>query len=330
MHLDLVCILLLAAISGAAGGICFGLSRGGTLTITLPHIFGRCARNEPAQIPHAASSGQEFVRIATDWDVSRQPRYGIEAGFLGHIFIGATAGIVTLALAVKLIDLDINALVPAAQQGSTSPEKTLILAIGFCILGGYAGLRLIGGLSERLIKEIEAKADESLRTSKSTELATIEKLKSENSALSYIEAAKEARVERNYQAMLDLAEKALSFRKSARGLILKAQAIRRLNDDPPNPSELGKSISILSEVTQLKDSTSYERALAWWNIACYKTLLLDEPNLGDVQEIIAALHESISLIDSFRGDVDTDKDLKRLDNNKTFSAWKAEIAPHST
>ncbi len=111
--------------AGAFGGLVDGLIVKHTYKLKIPYL----SRKEEGETPR--------------WS-------HVELGFVGDILVGATASIAVFVVAGGLFNVNL-------QEFFTAGETYVrVLALG--VLSGFAGIRLLRGLSEKMVEEIATKA----------------------------------------------------------------------------------------------------------------------------------------------------------------------------
>jgi hypothetical protein len=106
--------------------------------------------------------------------------------------------------------------------------------------------------------------------------------------------------------------------------VWQGRALKRLG-------RLSEAIDVLKKGIRLRGSAddSFRRAVALWNLACYRSLMNKdsvEPNF--VRSVIELLKEALQNAPEFRESLATenlDRDLVPLLGNPVFERWRSEV-----
>ena len=214
----------------------------------------------------------------------RMPRSNrrIKIGFLGDILVGAAASIAVFLVAGTLFGIDFSI-------GNDPNRLVRVIALG--VLSGFAGIRLLSGMSSRLLQQIEEISERVEQVEQADRVGEL--LRQADFLLNH-----------SPERALIIYSKALGIdpdNEAARIGLAKAQ--RRLG-------RLDDAITTLSEVVRLNPDC--ERA--YYNRACYKNLL-DGCSTDDV---LADLKRAIELFEPYSSYALYDKDLESLRENPLF------------
>lgn len=259
-------LILLIICSGSMGGIIYALASPNAYTISIP------------------LDGKEF-----------------NTGFFGHMIIGIGAAFVTIAFA-QLLGLEIEKI---SNTSEATKEITYLLTpiihiIGIGIIGGFSGLKIINGLSDKILKDLERDVSEVKHNTEHN----IQLLYSE--LLLY--GAREKIEEQRYHEALCDAESAIELDEGPKAWGVKARALRWLNQIPEAIVALDKAINLATT-----NNRSDLLAVLLWNRACYKSLINRDINL-----IISDLDKSIEYNPDFKEGIIQEDDLAAAKENMTF------------
>lgn len=107
-------------------------------------------------------------------------------------------------------------------------------------------------------------------------------------------------------------------------IVWQGRALKRLG-------RLPEAIEVLSEGLRLRGARgdNFRRAVALWNLACYRTLLNEHSMTPETaRSIVAVLDEAIQNAPEFREGLTEqalDRDLASLAGNPIFDQWRAAI-----
>ena len=226
---------------------------------------------------------------------SKNQKY--DPGYLGDVFVGLMAAFLGIGLASRTLKTDLFGVEHAPLI------ELWFLNFALAYVFGFLGLRLVKGLSERLLQEFEIKEG----------LAQVEKNEGATAFLSGQTALQLGQVE----------EAEMQFRKAlcidsennrVRALIGLASVQRR-------KGQLGDAIATLSDAIDLRaeESVKGRIAVAYWNRACYRALAQGaEPQ--NLQQVIDDLRESIRIQPAYRQDLLKEEDLQSVREEPTFKA----------
>lgn len=206
----------------------------------------------------------------------------LEVGFIGDLLVGIGASMTVFFLAGSMFGLKF--------EGALTAE-TYIKVIALGVLAGFAGIRLLAGMSNRLldqISELDSRLDRVEKQDKISELLRQAEFLRNN----------------NPERSLIIFEKALLIDpENEPALIGKAKALRRLN-------RFDEAISILTQVIQRNPKA--ERA--YYNRACYKNLSGGYTK----DDVLADLKTAASLFGFYRDYALDDKDFQSLHEDADF------------
>lgn len=85
----------------------------------------------------------------------------INSGFLGHLFIGIGGAFVAIAAAAQFLTLDLGLFNRVwINFDDLELVPTVLYVIAISILGGFSGLKIISGLSDTLLKQLQREMEE--------------------------------------------------------------------------------------------------------------------------------------------------------------------------
>lgn len=206
----------------------------------------------------------------------------LEIGFIGDIMVGSAASITIFFVAGPLFNFNIS---------NMASHDCFIKVIALGVLSGFTGIRLMTGMSSKLLEKI---------SSLDQRVEQVEKF----DKISELLREADLLVNNNPTQALGIYEKSLEIdphHESA--LIGKAKALARLD-------RLNEAINLLSDV--LQDNTKCERA--YYNRACYKNLSKDHSK----EDTLEDLKEAISLFDFYKQYALEDKHLNNLLSDDEF------------
>jgi tetratricopeptide (TPR) repeat protein len=203
-------------------------------------------------------------------------------GFTGDIFIGIAASLTIFFAAGAMFGLKLD-------NPITVDLFIKIVALG--VLSGFAGIRLLSGMSSKLLEKLSEMDDRLDKVEKSDKISEL--LRQADFLLN-----------NNPDRALIIYDKALIIDpENEPALIGKAKALRR-------QKKLGEAIDLLSEI--IKRNPKAERA--YYNRACYKNL----SNNHSKEEALADLRTAISLFAWYHDYAQDDKDFMNLWNDPDF------------
>lgn len=206
----------------------------------------------------------------------------IELGFVGDILVGIAASVTIFFVAGALFGLQVK-------ENFTNECFIKMVALG--VVSGFAGIRVLTGMSSKLmerISEIDERIDQVEKVDRIAEL-----IRQADFLLS-----------NNPDRAKIIYDKALLIdSKSEPAKIGLAKSLRRLN-------RIKDAISILSEVIELNPNA--ERA--YYNRACYKHLSQEY----NKEDILRDLQKAVSLFDFYREYALDDVDFKDLREDPDF------------
>lgn len=206
----------------------------------------------------------------------------LEIGFIGDLMVGSAASITIFFVAGPLFNFNINNI-------TTNDCFVKVIALG--VLSGFTGIRLMTGMSSKLLEKISSLDQRVEQVEKHDKIA---------------ELLREADllVNNNPSQALGIYEKAIAIDSSHESaLIGKAKSFARLD-------RLDEAIKILTDI--LHSNPKCERA--YYNRACYKNLSKSYSK----EEALVDLQEAISLFDFYKQYAQEDKDFKSLLSDEDF------------
>jgi hypothetical protein len=247
----------------------------------------------------------------------RAPRTSahVPAARLGGIWayglVGIPAGAIALLIIARMVGVD-----DVALAGAFSGEDSVAAAIrrigtclgvfGVTVVGGFLGLNLIRVVSDRVKAEIYREVT-----------GQIEPLR-------LLEKGKLLMEEHAYEDALEVFRALAGQEATLTAIVWQGRALKRLG-------RLPEAINVLSEGLRTRGARDecFRRAVALWNLACYRTLM----NAGcmtpeTTRSIIAVLDEAIRDAPEFREGLTEqalDRDLVPLIGNPIFDRWRSAI-----
>jgi tetratricopeptide (TPR) repeat protein len=289
-------VLLIIALAGGFGGFVDGLITKTEYTLRLP--FWKTKRwNE--NVPNWAE---------------------IDFGTLGDILVGAAAGIALFIVAGGLLNVKVSEL-------SKDPDAYL-RAVALGLLAGFSGLKLLGGLSRKLVEDISTKtALETVKREIQKNVDVAVYVKEADALLNLFDAEyKELPQHSGPQAAETgkILDKALAKYDAAlsddpaneEALRGKARAYRRqatVAGDQGNSADSAtlwnKAIETLSSILERNNQS----APSYYNRACYKHLAG-----RNVDEALSDLAKALALAPRLKQYAQHDTDFTRLWANNEF------------
>jgi hypothetical protein len=233
------------------------------------------------------------------------------AGIWAYGFVGIPAGAIALLFIARIVGIDDAAVASALSggEGVTAAVRRVAVCLGVfsvTVIGGFLGLNLIRLVSDRMKAEIHRQVSGQLEP-----LRLLEKGKLLMEEHSYREALQSFRALGQQDATL-------------LPIVWQGRALKRLG-------RLSEAIDVLVEGLAARGPTdeSFRRAVALWNLACYRSLQNKghiEPDF--VRSVIELLKEALQNAPEFRESLTTenlDRDLAPLLGNAIFEQWRTSV-----
>lgn len=240
-------------------------------------------------------------------------RHSINIGSLGDVLVGATASLAMFTVAGAVFGIEWD---------SVGKIEHFIKVVAWGVLSGFAGIRFLNPLSEKVIKQVAS--DVARETMKQSTRQNIEvtlalkdaaqhlmKYDMQYSALEAQGKASDAEaLLKRAAANFDIALGAESTNSEAlRG---KAKVYRRMADHATDPTEKEKywemAIQLLTNIIQRDDKA----ALAYYNRACYKTLS------GNPDGALDDLEKAVQIYDKLKESAMSDCDFNKIRQSERF------------
>lgn len=231
-------------------------------------------------------------------------------GIWAYGLVGVPAGAIALLIIARVVGVD-DAAVAAALSGAgvLGAVRRVAVCLGVfsvTVVGGFLGLNLIRVVSERVKAEIHRQVSGQVQP------------------LRLLEKGKLLMEEESYREALETFRSLAQYDGTLLPVVWQGRALKRLG-------RLSEAIDVLKEGLRLRGASddSFRRAVALWNLACYRSLMNKdslEPNF--VRSVIELLKEALHNAPEFRESLATDtldRDLAPLLGNPVFEQWRAEV-----
>lgn len=247
-----------------------------------------------------------------------------DIGSLGDVLVGAAASLAIFTVATSVFNLSLAKL---------SDADMFVKLIAWGVLSGFAGLRLLEGMSKQLVEEIATKAaEDAVKKAVTQDIEVESNIKAGEAALTKYDMGKElgwlkdkAR-EKEAEALLKTAflkfdaalEKQPDNEQAERG---KARAHRRQAErehEKGNVKEAQQSWASAIALLQKTINRNPNASLAHYNLACYMRLshASDEEVFGSLRK---AIQISPALKNNAKSDPDFDARFRKLDEFKKMT-----------
>lgn len=241
----------------------------------------------------------------------------IDIGSLGDILVGAAASIAIFTIASALFELRLKEL--------QEPDKFMRL-IAWGVLSGFAGLRILQGMSEKLVQDIATKvAEDTVKKVLVQDVDMEINIRAGEAALTKYDIAKEGDWkqidEGAAKKLLDVAllkfDAALS-RQSDNEMALrdKAKVYRRIaefegrkGNATAEKENWNKAIGILTSIINRSPTSS----LAHYNLACYLHL-----SKADLKDVMDNLCKALNIAPTLKENAKSDPDFASIKENPEF------------
>lgn len=255
----------------------------------------------------------------------------IESGFLGHIVIGIGGAFVALAASVPVFDLQLD-IFDQVWNSENKPKNLIpvvlyVLAIG--IVGGFSGLRIISGVSDAMLKKLQAEI-ESNRQYTEEEIKRVRRSVAKNyeNDRELREELNEAKahtllLEGNFLVFSGKPDEGIEkIKEYLKHHPANAKAISWLGMGYKRLEELEKAIECARKAIELKP----ENWVYHYNLACYQSLL--KHKFDSVRESLqkafeAAIDEDdkAEIIESLT----TDDDFENIREHSEFQTFQEAL-----
>jgi hypothetical protein len=232
-------------------------------------------------------------------------------GIWAYGLVGIPAGAIALLIIARVVGIDDVAVATAlsGEAGVTGAVRRLAVCLGVfsvTVVGGFLGLNLIRVVSERVKAEIHRQVS-----------GQVEPLR-------LLEKGKLLMEEQSYREALEAFRSLAQHDATLLPIVWQGRALKRLG-------RLSDAIEVLKEGLRLRSASddSFRRAVALWNLACYRCLMNKdslEPNF--VRSVIELLKEALQNAPEFRESLATenlDRDLVPLLGNPVFEQWRSDL-----
>lgn len=232
-------------------------------------------------------------------------------GIWAYGLVGIPAGAIALLIIARMVGIDDSELAQALSGGESVAAAIRRIAVclavfSVTVIGGFLGLNLIRVVSERVKAEIYREVS-----------GQIEPLRLQEKGKMLME-------ERSYEDALEVFRTLERQDSTLLPIVWQGRALKRLG-------RLPEAIDVLSEGLRLRGAKddNFRRAVALWNLACYRTLMNVLSMTPDTaRSIVANLDEAIHYAPDFRDGLteqSLDRDLVPLVGNSIFDQWRRGI-----
>jgi hypothetical protein len=257
---------------------------GGTIfSLQSEGVYDLCIRENRA----ASSSGE--ARLGGIW------AYGL---------VGIPAGAIALLIAGRMIGMDDSdvAQILSSTGGTAGSLRHMAVCLGafaVTVVGGFLGLNLIRVVSDRMKAEIQRQVS------------------GEVEPLRLLEKGRMLMEEQSFSEALEVFRALARQDPSLLPIVWQGRALKRLG-------RLSEAIDILTAGLRTRGPADdhFRRAVALWNLGCYRALLGKDESVGAV---IGALDEALRHAPQFRESLSSgalDEDLASLTGNPVFEEWR--------
>lgn len=186
---------------------------------------------------HGAIGGLVFALASPHYHTLRLPlsNKDLETGFFGHIFVGGAAAIVLLAIADPVFDFDLGCKLMQNDPNiepdcNPKSEQIYLYVMGLGIIAGYGGLKLISGVSEAMLRDLQQRLARTENETKDFTQHTEKEFK-EVKANQLASLATDHVTRNNYKEAVEMCDQALSVDPELiRAWGIKGNALKRLNE----------------------------------------------------------------------------------------------------
>lgn len=240
-----------------------------------------------------------------------------DIGSFGDILVGSAASLAIFTVATSIFTLEMDKL---------NEREMFVRLVAWGVLSGFVGIKLLQGLSKKLVEDIATKAAEDAVERAVTRDVEVEmNLKSGEAALTKYDMAKENGWLQTREAdairFLDTAllkfdavlEKQKTNEQALRG---KAKAHRRFaelaktnGNDSSEQNHWSEAMALLNKIVEKDRGAS----VAYYNLACYKQL-----SGANRKEVILNLRKAIEISPALKNNANLDPDLEAVKDSQEF------------
>lgn len=243
-----------------------------------------------------ASSNEAEARLGGIW------AYGL---------VGIPSGAIALLIIARMVGIDDTEIAHAHSAGDGVAAAIRRIAVclgvfGVTVVGGFLGLNLIRVVSDRVKAEIQREVS-----------GQVEPLR-------LLEKGKLLLDEHSYEDALDVFCTLERQDATLTPIVWQGRALKRMG-------RLQQAIDVLNRGLRTRGARddSFRRAVALWNLACYRTLMNVRCMTPETtHSIVAVLDEAIQNAPDFRDGLTEqalDRDLASLVGNPVFDQWRSVI-----
>jgi len=248
------------------------------------------------------------IRTARAFSHASEARLG---GIWAYGLVGIPAGAIALLIIARMVGVDDSTLANALSGGDSVVAAIRRVAVclgvfGVTVVGGFLGLNLIRVVSDRVKAEIHREVSGQIQP------------------LRLLEKGKMLMEERSYEDALEVFRTLERQDPTPAPIVWQARALKRMG-------KLSEAIDVLNEglcVRGARDD-SFRRAVALWNLACYRTLMnVRSMTPETTRSIVAVLDEAIQNAPEFcecLTEQAFDRDLVPLVGNPIFDQWRSVV-----
>jgi hypothetical protein len=248
------------------------------------------------------------IRAGRAFSHSSEARLG---GIWAYGLVGIPAGAIALLIIARMAGIDDSALANALSGGESVAAAIRRIAVclgvfGVAVVGGFLGLNLIRVVSDRVKAEIHREVS-----------GQVEPMR-------LLEKGKMLMEERSYEEALQVFRTLERQDSTLAPIVWQGRALKRLG-------KLPEAIDVLNDGLRSRGARddSFRRAVALWNLGCYRALINVRCMTPETtRSIVAVLDEAIQNAPDFREDLTEhafDRDLVSLVGNPIFDQWRSVV-----
>lgn len=241
----------------------------------------------------------------------------IDIGSLGDVLVGAAAGLAIFTVATAVFNLKLEEL---------NKSEMFVKLVAWGVLSGFAGLRLLEGMSKKLVEDIATKvAEDTVKRAVVQDVESEINIKAGEAALTKYDMAKEngwlqTRQEET-KNFLDTAflkfdvvlakqpDNELALRGKSKAYRRKAELEKANQNAKAEKESWDQAIGILSRIVYRSPTAS----TAYYNLACYKQL-----SGGGITDVIGDLRKAIAISPTLKNNAKTDPDFAGIRSMNEF------------